>query len=160
VRNVQPERLLARYVQGERKRRGWSQRDLAKRLGEVGMDIHATGITRLERGERAIRFDEFFALCQAFDKTAVEVFEALTTISGVAAVSATITAVATVTAEAEVTPAGQAGSTGDPRTVEEVAEKVRLIVSTAHDMVEAVLSGPTPTVSGREEEEADDGVDQ
>jgi transcriptional regulator with XRE-family HTH domain len=77
VRIVQPERLLARYVQSERKRRGWSQRDLAERLGEVGMDIHATGITRLERGERAIRFDEFVALCRAFDKTVVEVFSAL-----------------------------------------------------------------------------------
>jgi transcriptional regulator with XRE-family HTH domain len=66
-------------VQSERKRRGWSQRDLAERLGEVGMDIHATGITRLERGERAIRFDEFVALCQAFDKSAVEVFTALAT---------------------------------------------------------------------------------
>jgi transcriptional regulator with XRE-family HTH domain len=77
VRIVQPERLLARYVQGERKRRGWSQRDLAERLGEVGRDIHATGITRLERGERAIRFDEFVALCRAFDKTVVEVFSAL-----------------------------------------------------------------------------------
>jgi transcriptional regulator with XRE-family HTH domain len=168
VRIVQPERLLARYVQGERKRRGWSQRDLAKRLGEVGMDIHATGITRLERGERAIRFDEFVALCQAFERTVEEVFAALATVAEVGG------RVVEAQARLEVSASFHADAVGltdsatvelveGPRTIEEVAETVRLIVGTAHEMIDEALAPDTVRAvarAGRGDQEADDGVDQ
>jgi transcriptional regulator with XRE-family HTH domain len=172
VRIVQPERLLARYVQSERKRRGWSQRDLAERLGKVGMDIHATGITRLERGERAIRFNEFVALCQAFERTVEEVFAALATVTEVGGRVVEAQARLEVSFHADavgLTDSATVELVEGPRTIEEVAERVRLIVGTAHEMIDEVLapdtvravaSVPTPTGAGRGDQEADDGVDQ
>jgi transcriptional regulator with XRE-family HTH domain len=173
------EGLLARFVQYERKRRGWSQRDLAKRLHEAGhMDIHATGITRLERGERAIRVNELKALCEVFDRTVADVFASLETMAAVGgklvegqAATATGTAYnATVQTDAVgLTDSSTVELVEAPPTIEEVAETVRLIVGTAHEMisdalirvdpVKAKASIPTPTVAGRPDQDAD-GVDQ
>ncbi|HET6728902.1 MAG TPA: hypothetical protein VFG96_05740 [Jiangellaceae bacterium] len=50
-----------------------------------------------------------------------------------------------------------------PRTIEEVAETVRLIVGTAHEMIDEALAPDTVRAvarAGRGDQEADDGVDQ
>lgn len=60
-----PEQVLGNQVRDIRERLGWSQETLARRLREVsGIDLHQSAIARLERGERAIRFNEAIGLGQ------------------------------------------------------------------------------------------------
>lgn len=51
-------------VRAARETRGWSQEALALRLKDEGLDIHQSGIARLEQGQRAIRLNEAAALSQ------------------------------------------------------------------------------------------------
>jgi transcriptional regulator with XRE-family HTH domain len=52
--------VLPRNVAAERARRGWLQKDLAKRLGWGG-----TKVSELETGARRVQVDELGPLCRA-----------------------------------------------------------------------------------------------
>ncbi|KAA1426473.1 helix-turn-helix domain-containing protein [Nocardioides antri] len=60
-----PEEVFAARVRSERERQGLSQARVADRMRLVGVDIDATAITRIERGERRVRLNEAVALAQA-----------------------------------------------------------------------------------------------
>jgi transcriptional regulator with XRE-family HTH domain len=54
-------------VRQERDRRGWSQAELSKMLGDKGIKgIYPTTIAKIESGERAVRIDEATALADLF----------------------------------------------------------------------------------------------
>jgi transcriptional regulator with XRE-family HTH domain len=56
-------------VRQAREDRGWSQEALARHLRDTaaGVDLHQSAIARLERGERAIRFNEAAALAKVLN---------------------------------------------------------------------------------------------
>jgi transcriptional regulator with XRE-family HTH domain len=55
-------------VKKERDRRGWSQADVAKMLGDTGIKgIYPTTVAKIESGERAVRIDEATALADLFE---------------------------------------------------------------------------------------------
>jgi transcriptional regulator with XRE-family HTH domain len=55
-------------VKKERDRRGWSQADVAKMLGDKGIKgIYPTTVAKIESGERAVRIDEATALADLFE---------------------------------------------------------------------------------------------
>lgn len=59
------EQQFGAQVKDARDARGWSQEALARHLKEtLGIELHQTGIARLERGERAIRLNEASALAK------------------------------------------------------------------------------------------------
>lgn len=59
------EQRFGAQVREGREIRGWSQEALARHLREAaGIELHQTAIARLERGERAIRFNEVTALAK------------------------------------------------------------------------------------------------
>lgn len=59
------EQRFGAQVREAREARGWSQEALARHLRDAaGIDLHQTAIARLERGERAIRFNEVSALAK------------------------------------------------------------------------------------------------
>jgi len=52
----------------ERKRRGWSQAEVARRLTAMGIDsIYNTTVAKLESGEREIKLDEAVALARLYE---------------------------------------------------------------------------------------------
>jgi transcriptional regulator with XRE-family HTH domain len=53
-------------LKDERDRRGWSQEELAKRLGERGVAVHASTIAKIETNARAVRLDEAAAIADLF----------------------------------------------------------------------------------------------
>lgn len=60
----EPEQVFARKVQEKRKASGWSQAELAANLHLMqGLDLDATAITRIERGDRRVRLNEVVAFC-------------------------------------------------------------------------------------------------
>ena len=69
-----PQVIVARRVREERQRLGWSQKDLAGRLHELGWydkgDQQPT-IARIESGKRAVPIDELFALAAALETSPV-----------------------------------------------------------------------------------------
>lgn len=71
------ESLLSTLVKRNREAHGWSQAALAERLRTHGMDIHGTGIARLENGDRAIRLDEALTLMRVLGLDAAELLPAL-----------------------------------------------------------------------------------
>lgn len=59
------EKHFGGQVREARELRGWSQEALARHLREsAGIELHQTAVARLERGERAIRFNEVTALAK------------------------------------------------------------------------------------------------
>ncbi len=54
------EAVIARNVRAERARHGWSQAELAERLGWIQVTVSA-----LETGRRAVRVDDVPLLCAA-----------------------------------------------------------------------------------------------
>jgi transcriptional regulator with XRE-family HTH domain len=55
-------------VKKQRDRRGWSQADVAKMLGDKGIKgIYPTTVAKIESGERAVRIDEATALADLFE---------------------------------------------------------------------------------------------
>ncbi len=63
VLNVRP--TFASRVRQIREGLGWSQEELARRLAEIGLRLDPTAITRIERGDRAVRIEEAVAIAQA-----------------------------------------------------------------------------------------------
>lgn len=112
-----------------RRERGWSQSELASRLSELGMQVHATGVTRLESGARGISLNEACLLAVVFDLTPEDLIASLRT-------------------EAEVGMQLEARLTSwesDPPGPEESLRQVELLISVTHEMVkEAVARLPPP----------------
>lgn len=63
---VQQEHTLCQKVQQLREERGWSQAELARRLSDVGFEMHQTTVAKLEAGKRPLRVAETFALAEVF----------------------------------------------------------------------------------------------
>lgn len=55
-------RALGAAIRFEREGNGWDQRQLAVKMG-----IHASAVSRIESGDRAVTFEEVIALAGAFD---------------------------------------------------------------------------------------------
>jgi transcriptional regulator with XRE-family HTH domain len=53
-------------LKDERDRRGWSQEELARRLSERGVAVHASTIAKIETNARAVRLDEAAAIAELF----------------------------------------------------------------------------------------------
>lgn len=68
VKHETPEARFGNRVRAAREDRGWSQEALARHLKEAaGVELHQSAIARLERGERAIRFNEAAALAKVLN---------------------------------------------------------------------------------------------
>jgi len=62
------EARFRKRVKKQRDRRGWSQADVAKMLGDKGIKgIYPTTVAKIESGERAVRIDEATALADLFE---------------------------------------------------------------------------------------------
>ena len=59
--------VIARRSQQIRTDKGWSLRELSRRLDGVGHRLDASSILKLERGERRITVDDWFALAEALE---------------------------------------------------------------------------------------------
>jgi transcriptional regulator with XRE-family HTH domain len=68
-RTMRSEASLARRIEYERQRRGWSLEGLSKRLTDAGCAIQASAIYKIEKGDppRRIAVDELVALAAVFD---------------------------------------------------------------------------------------------
>src|SRR5690349_16310399 len=65
--------MVAKQVVAMRKRRGWTQQDLANRLVELGCDyLPRNAIAKIETGRRDVSVDELFALGAALHITPVD----------------------------------------------------------------------------------------
>jgi len=72
------EARFRKRVKKQRDRRGWSQADVAKMLGDKGIKgIYPTTVAKIESGERAVRIDEATALADLFE-TRLDVETSLT----------------------------------------------------------------------------------
>lgn len=60
---------LARRVQAERVRRGWSLSDLARRMTAAGYALHPSAIHKIEKGTRRITLNEAVVYAQVFELT-------------------------------------------------------------------------------------------
>jgi len=68
---------LARRVEYERRRRGWSQERLATQMVRAGVPVHQSAISKIERttDRRAITVDEALAFARVFDLPVVEMLK-------------------------------------------------------------------------------------
>lgn len=57
---------LVENIKAAREARGWSQRELMRRLQELGVDQNQSGMSRLEKGQREPGFAELKALADIF----------------------------------------------------------------------------------------------
>lgn len=74
IRFEEFERILGAKIRHLREERGWSQSDLARRLSELGLDLHQTTIAKMEAGRRPLRVSEAVAVAQAFKLPANALF--------------------------------------------------------------------------------------
>lgn len=65
-RTIAGEKTLARRIETERERRGWSYEGLASRMDGVGCPINASGIYKVEKAGRRITVDELVGLSAVF----------------------------------------------------------------------------------------------
>lgn len=72
------ERQFGKVVRAMREARGWSQTDLADRLGKLGFEYHQTTIGKLESGARPLRIGELFAMASVFDVTVEDLIASAT----------------------------------------------------------------------------------
>ncbi|MBM0125612.1 helix-turn-helix domain-containing protein [Pimelobacter simplex] len=61
------ERRLGVRLRREREARGWSQQEVANRLGDRGISLHMSAIAKIEAGSRTVRLNEAVALAEVFD---------------------------------------------------------------------------------------------
>jgi transcriptional regulator with XRE-family HTH domain len=66
------ERQFGKTIKAMREARGWTQTDLATKLGTLGFEYHQTTIGKLESGARPLRIGELFAMAAVFGVSAVE----------------------------------------------------------------------------------------
>lgn len=60
-----PSKTFARQLKLARRQAGLTQEALAERIKELGGGLHATAITRIERGDRAVTLDELALIARA-----------------------------------------------------------------------------------------------
>lgn len=60
--NQRAESYFSKRLRSEREGRGWSQEELAKRLGNKGVHVYASTIAKIEKGTRAARLNEVAAV--------------------------------------------------------------------------------------------------
>jgi transcriptional regulator with XRE-family HTH domain len=60
-------RTVKAQIRRIRERNGWSLQDLSDRLTEVGRPIVASGLSKIERGDRRVDVDDLVALAAALD---------------------------------------------------------------------------------------------
>lgn len=60
-------RVFAESMRLQREGRGWSQRRLAERLNELGLDVHQTTVGKWETGKRKFTLDEALAISSALN---------------------------------------------------------------------------------------------
>lgn len=68
------EKIFGRNVREFRRRRGWSQEDLAQRLSAVGYSMHQTTVAKLEAGSRPTPVGEAKALAGIFEVSIEDLF--------------------------------------------------------------------------------------
>lgn len=64
---ARPSEVFAEQMRIQRERKGWTQKQLADRLGKLGFDVHQTTIGKWETGERRISLDEALVISVALD---------------------------------------------------------------------------------------------
>lgn len=136
-----PEHLLAGHIKVTRQERGWSQAELASRLSELGMTVHATGITRIESGKRGVSLNEFCLIAVALEMMPEELLNSLRT-------------------QAEVGVGLEAGLKDledNPPTPLDTAVMVEHILGIAHGMIRDALDKAGASRSGPLFEGAADG---
>lgn len=57
----------ARLIQRHRRRKGWTQKQLAERLTELGVPLHQTAVNKIEKNNRDLTFSEAIAFAVALD---------------------------------------------------------------------------------------------
>jgi transcriptional regulator with XRE-family HTH domain len=73
-RALASERNLARRIEHERGKRGWSYDSLAKRMTEAGYPLQGSAIYKIEKMGRRIVADEIVAFAEVFDLDIGELF--------------------------------------------------------------------------------------
>src|SRR5919106_7003649 len=61
------EEIFARCLQDERKRRGWSQAELSRRVSALGHELKKDAMSKIEGGSRGVTLDDAVALAAALD---------------------------------------------------------------------------------------------
>jgi transcriptional regulator with XRE-family HTH domain len=69
-----PRQVAARRIQEIRKAKGWSQQDLADRLGELGTPMDRATVARTEGGTRGLSLDDAFLFAAALGVRPTSVF--------------------------------------------------------------------------------------
>jgi transcriptional regulator with XRE-family HTH domain len=73
---------VARNVRELRERRRWSQRKLAERLAAEGRPMQATGVSKIEAGDRRVDVDDLAALARVFETPPSRLMDGETMFSG------------------------------------------------------------------------------
>lgn len=60
------QRSVSRTLRTIRRERKVSQAQTVHKLRELGIDMHSTTLSRMERGKLSIRMDELVALCEVY----------------------------------------------------------------------------------------------
>lgn len=69
-----PSEVFRARLREARRLKGWTQRDLAAALAEVGMKLDASNVTRLERGTRGVTLDDVLAIAAALGVSPLHLF--------------------------------------------------------------------------------------
>jgi transcriptional regulator with XRE-family HTH domain len=64
---ARPSEVFAEQMRIQRERKGWTQKQLAARLGKLGYVVHQTTIGKWEAGERRMSLDEALVISVALD---------------------------------------------------------------------------------------------
>ena len=64
---ARPSEVFAEQMRIQRERKGWTQKQLAARLGKLGYVVHQTTVGKWETGERRISIDEALVISVALD---------------------------------------------------------------------------------------------
>ena len=71
---ARPSEVFAEQMRIQRERKGWTQKQLAARLGKLGYVVHQTTVGKWETGERRITIDEALVISVALDVSPAYMF--------------------------------------------------------------------------------------
>jgi transcriptional regulator with XRE-family HTH domain len=75
---LRPSEVFARRVREVRERQRWSQDDLARRLGELGLPMDRAQVARIERMDRKVSINEVFIIALALNVAPVHLLVPVT----------------------------------------------------------------------------------